>query len=101
MSKCYNGGTCKEAVYSSDFICQCPPGFTGTQCQISKSSAKTDIYHCLELFSYTHFTYLSILFCFVYLLVKSISLTILALFATQFVITSMKYYFLYYYVLVN
>ncbi|KAK9971139.1 hypothetical protein ABG768_027030 [Culter alburnus] len=35
VSKCYNGGTCKEAVYSSDFICQCPPGFTGTQCEIN------------------------------------------------------------------
>uniref|UniRef100_A0A672SHL3 Plasminogen activator, tissue type n=1 Tax=Sinocyclocheilus grahami TaxID=75366 RepID=A0A672SHL3_SINGR len=61
VSKCYNGGTCKEAVYSSDFICQCPPGFTGTQCEISKSSAvdlvaNTAIYHCSEVFSNTNFT---------------------------------------------
>lgn len=35
--RCYNGGTCKEAVYSSDFICQCPPGFTGSQCEINTS----------------------------------------------------------------
>ncbi|XP_051950947.1 tissue-type plasminogen activator-like isoform X2 [Xyrauchen texanus] len=35
VSKCYNGGVCKEAVYSSDFICQCPPGYKGTQCEIS------------------------------------------------------------------
>ncbi|XP_076005674.1 tissue-type plasminogen activator isoform X2 [Genypterus blacodes] len=34
-SQCYNGGTCKEAVYSSDFICKCPPGFSGTQCEIN------------------------------------------------------------------
>ncbi|XP_054630869.1 tissue-type plasminogen activator isoform X1 [Dunckerocampus dactyliophorus] len=35
MSHCYNGGTCKEAVYSSDYICQCPPGFSGNQCEIN------------------------------------------------------------------
>ncbi|KAJ8005740.1 hypothetical protein DPEC_G00121040 [Dallia pectoralis] len=35
QSRCYNGGTCKEAVYSSDFLCQCPPGFTGAQCEIN------------------------------------------------------------------
>ncbi|XP_051524472.1 tissue-type plasminogen activator-like [Myxocyprinus asiaticus] len=35
VSKCYNGGVCKEAVYSNDFICQCPPGYTGTQCEIN------------------------------------------------------------------
>ncbi|XP_061674048.1 tissue-type plasminogen activator isoform X2 [Syngnathoides biaculeatus] len=34
-SKCYNGGTCKEAVYSSDYICQCPVGFSGSQCEIN------------------------------------------------------------------
>lgn len=34
-SQCYNGGTCKEAVYTSDYICQCAPGFTGTQCEIN------------------------------------------------------------------
>ncbi|XP_035641829.1 tissue-type plasminogen activator-like isoform X1 [Oncorhynchus keta] len=35
QSRCYNGGTCKEAVYSTDFLCQCPPGFTGAQCEIN------------------------------------------------------------------
>ncbi|XP_067377994.1 tissue-type plasminogen activator isoform X1 [Channa argus] len=35
VSHCYNGGTCKEAVYSSDHICQCPKGFSGTQCEIN------------------------------------------------------------------
>ncbi|XP_067272345.1 tissue-type plasminogen activator-like isoform X2 [Pseudorasbora parva] len=42
MSKCYNGGTCKKAVISSDFICQCPPGFTGTQCEINTGE------HCVR-----------------------------------------------------
>ncbi|XP_046871569.1 tissue-type plasminogen activator, partial [Hypomesus transpacificus] len=37
VSRCYNGGTCKEAVYSSDYLCQCPPGFTGSQCEIDTS----------------------------------------------------------------
>ncbi|XP_072290169.1 tissue-type plasminogen activator isoform X2 [Eucyclogobius newberryi] len=35
VSHCYNGGTCKEAVYTSDYICQCPPGFSGPQCEIN------------------------------------------------------------------
>ncbi|XP_054467177.1 tissue-type plasminogen activator isoform X2 [Anoplopoma fimbria] len=37
VSQCYNGGTCKEAVYTSDYICQCPPGFSGTQCEINSN----------------------------------------------------------------
>ncbi|XP_067084237.1 tissue-type plasminogen activator [Osmerus mordax] len=37
VSRCYNGGTCKEAVYSSDYLCQCPPGFMGSQCEIGTS----------------------------------------------------------------
>ncbi|XP_072564805.1 tissue-type plasminogen activator [Paramormyrops kingsleyae] len=32
---CYNGGTCKEAVYTSDFLCVCQAGFTGLQCEIN------------------------------------------------------------------
>ncbi|KAM9393021.1 tissue-type plasminogen activator isoform 1-T2 [Pholidichthys leucotaenia] len=35
VSQCYNGGTCKEAVYTSEYICQCPPGFSGTHCEIN------------------------------------------------------------------
>ncbi|KAM9858269.1 tissue-type plasminogen activator isoform 2-T3 [Aulostomus maculatus] len=34
-SRCYNGGTCREAVYTSDYICQCPPGFSGSHCEIN------------------------------------------------------------------
>ncbi|XP_063051507.1 tissue-type plasminogen activator isoform X1 [Engraulis encrasicolus] len=37
VSRCYNGGTCKEAVYSNDHLCQCPPGFAGSQCEINTS----------------------------------------------------------------
>ncbi|KAI9537013.1 hypothetical protein NQZ68_029141 [Dissostichus eleginoides] len=37
VSQCYNGGTCKEAVYTSDYICQCPQGFSGTQCEINSN----------------------------------------------------------------
>ncbi|XP_041644035.1 tissue-type plasminogen activator isoform X2 [Cheilinus undulatus] len=36
-SHCYNGGTCKEAVYTSDYICQCPQGFSGAQCEINNN----------------------------------------------------------------
>lgn len=35
VSQCYNGGICKEAVYTSDYICQCPRGFSGRQCEIN------------------------------------------------------------------
>ncbi|XP_041856438.1 tissue-type plasminogen activator isoform X2 [Melanotaenia boesemani] len=35
VSKCYNGGTCREAVYTSDYICQCPKGFSGPRCEIN------------------------------------------------------------------
>ncbi|XP_011477145.1 tissue-type plasminogen activator isoform X1 [Oryzias latipes] len=36
-SQCYNGGTCKESVYTSDYICQCPQGFKGAQCEINSN----------------------------------------------------------------
>lgn len=32
--RCYNGGTCWQAVYFSDFVCQCPEGFAGKHCEI-------------------------------------------------------------------
>ncbi|XP_047627748.1 tissue-type plasminogen activator isoform X3 [Phacochoerus africanus] len=32
--RCFNGGTCLQAVYFSDFVCQCPVGFIGRQCEI-------------------------------------------------------------------
>ncbi|KAM8866501.1 tissue-type plasminogen activator isoform 1-T1 [Synchiropus picturatus] len=35
ISHCYNGGMCKEALYTSDYICQCPQGFSGAQCEIN------------------------------------------------------------------
>uniref|UniRef100_A0A8C6CZY4 Plasminogen activator n=1 Tax=Moschus moschiferus TaxID=68415 RepID=A0A8C6CZY4_MOSMO len=31
---CFNGGTCRQALYSSDFVCQCPEGFMGKRCEI-------------------------------------------------------------------
>ena len=33
---CNNGGTCKDGIASYD--CVCPEGFTGTDCEISKSN---------------------------------------------------------------
>ncbi|XP_074143458.1 tissue-type plasminogen activator [Sminthopsis crassicaudata] len=36
--KCFNGGTCKQAMYFSDFICQCPRGFSGKQCEIDNKA---------------------------------------------------------------
>uniref|UniRef100_A0A4X2KSX7 t-plasminogen activator n=1 Tax=Vombatus ursinus TaxID=29139 RepID=A0A4X2KSX7_VOMUR len=32
--RCFNGGICKQALYFFDFVCQCPRGFTGKQCEI-------------------------------------------------------------------
>uniref|UniRef100_A0A3Q4BDK2 Plasminogen activator n=1 Tax=Mola mola TaxID=94237 RepID=A0A3Q4BDK2_MOLML len=40
-SQCYNGGTCKEAVYTSGYLCRCPPGFTGAQCEINTNEKCT------------------------------------------------------------
>ncbi|XP_008334358.1 tissue-type plasminogen activator isoform X2 [Cynoglossus semilaevis] len=37
VSQCYNGGLCKEAVHTSDYICQCPAGFSGNQCEINNN----------------------------------------------------------------
>ncbi|MGH0187702.1 UNVERIFIED_CONTAM: hypothetical protein FKN15_025821 [Acipenser sinensis] len=33
-SRCYNGGSCKQALHSPEFICRCPSGFVGPQCEI-------------------------------------------------------------------
>ena len=33
-SPCQNGGSCTDGV--NQFTCQCVPGFTGTNCEISK-----------------------------------------------------------------
>ncbi|CAO2611645.1 Tissue-type plasminogen activator [Lemmus lemmus] len=32
--RCFNGGTCQQAVYFSDFVCQCPDGFVGKRCDV-------------------------------------------------------------------
>lgn len=32
--RCFNGGTCQQALYFSDFVCQCPDGFVGKRCDI-------------------------------------------------------------------
>nr|XP_004669074.2 tissue-type plasminogen activator [Jaculus jaculus] len=32
--RCFNGGTCWQALYFSDFVCQCPDGFVGKRCDI-------------------------------------------------------------------
>ncbi|XP_075412725.1 tissue-type plasminogen activator [Tenrec ecaudatus] len=32
--RCFNGGLCRQAVYFSDFVCQCPEGFLGKRCEI-------------------------------------------------------------------
>ncbi|XP_043840653.1 tissue-type plasminogen activator isoform X1 [Dromiciops gliroides] len=36
--RCFNGGTCKQALYFSDFICQCPRGFAGKRCEIDSNA---------------------------------------------------------------
>ncbi|PNJ34674.1 PLAT isoform 7 [Pongo abelii] len=35
--RCFNGGTCQQALYFSDFVCQCPEGFAGKCCEIGNS----------------------------------------------------------------
>uniref|UniRef100_A0A2K6Q8C7 Tissue-type plasminogen activator n=1 Tax=Rhinopithecus roxellana TaxID=61622 RepID=A0A2K6Q8C7_RHIRO len=35
--RCFNGGTCQQALYFSDFVCQCPEGFAGKHCEIGNS----------------------------------------------------------------
>nr|KAF6374951.1 plasminogen activator, tissue type [Pipistrellus kuhlii] len=35
--RCFNGGTCRQALYFSDFVCQCPEGFSGKLCEIGKN----------------------------------------------------------------
>ncbi|XP_045142790.1 tissue-type plasminogen activator [Echinops telfairi] len=32
--RCFSGGLCRQAVYFSDFVCQCPEGFLGKRCEI-------------------------------------------------------------------
>uniref|UniRef100_A0A8C6AKI0 t-plasminogen activator n=1 Tax=Monodon monoceros TaxID=40151 RepID=A0A8C6AKI0_MONMO len=34
--QCFNRGTCWQALYSSEFVCQCPEGFIGKRCEIEK-----------------------------------------------------------------
>ncbi|XP_062935619.1 tissue-type plasminogen activator isoform X2 [Cynocephalus volans] len=36
--RCFSGGTCRQALYFSDFICQCPEGFVGKRCEIDASA---------------------------------------------------------------
>ncbi|XP_012814580.1 tissue-type plasminogen activator isoform X1 [Xenopus tropicalis] len=31
--KCYNGGRCQQAVYSTHHLCRCPSGFKGEHCE--------------------------------------------------------------------
>ncbi|XP_055972887.1 tissue-type plasminogen activator isoform X1 [Sorex fumeus] len=32
--RCFNGGTCWQPLYFSDFVCQCPNGFAGKYCEV-------------------------------------------------------------------
>ena len=34
--RCFNGGTCRQALYFSDFVCECPEGFSGKRCEIGE-----------------------------------------------------------------
>ncbi|KAB0404959.1 hypothetical protein E2I00_016970 [Balaenoptera physalus] len=36
--QCFNRGTCWQALYSSEFVCQCPEGFIGKRCEIDASA---------------------------------------------------------------
>nr|XP_020015065.1 tissue-type plasminogen activator [Castor canadensis] len=36
--RCLNGGTCRQALYFSDFVCQCPDGFMGKRCEVDTSA---------------------------------------------------------------
>ncbi|KAM4749474.1 tissue-type plasminogen activator isoform 2-T2 [Rhinophrynus dorsalis] len=31
--KCYNGGRCQQALYSAHYLCHCPSGFSGENCE--------------------------------------------------------------------
>ncbi|GCB76962.1 hypothetical protein scyTo_0020530, partial [Scyliorhinus torazame] len=34
QNKCYNGGKCRQALYSQNHVCQCPAGYSGQLCEI-------------------------------------------------------------------
>ncbi|XP_016043477.2 tissue-type plasminogen activator [Erinaceus europaeus] len=36
--RCFNGGTCQQALYFPDFVCQCPEGFTGKLCEVDATA---------------------------------------------------------------
>ncbi|XP_019062044.1 tissue-type plasminogen activator isoform X11 [Fukomys damarensis] len=36
--RCFNGGICRQALYFSDFVCQCPQGFMGKRCEIGSNA---------------------------------------------------------------
>ncbi|XP_035958197.1 tissue-type plasminogen activator [Halichoerus grypus] len=36
--RCFNGGACRQALYFSDFVCECPEGFLGKRCEIDASA---------------------------------------------------------------
>ncbi|CAH2275155.1 tissue-type plasminogen activator [Pelobates cultripes] len=39
VPQCFNGGRCQQALYSSHYLCQCPNGFKGENCEIDTLEA--------------------------------------------------------------